>query len=121
MIKHHYNVAFFAIYSEDEVENKYNVHGNKALYEFLLNAGVLCVEEDFELSKIIFKDDLVTESFLDFEHYYDDLNFGRLVDVTKEMADTLKKNSEKYGLNGDNFIYPECGLVAYIQHCTYEN
>ena len=121
MIKHHYNVTFFAVYSENEVENKYNVHGNKALYELLLDAGVLRVKEDFELSKIIFKDDLVTESFEDFEHYYNALNFGRFVKVTEEMVDTLKKNPENYGLNNDNFIYSDCEFVAYIQHCTYEN
>ena len=114
MVKHYYSVVFYSVYNDSEINNDYTVYDNKALYEFLLNAGIVEVGKAYEISKRIFSKYMNEFTFEDFEPLYNSGLFEKVVIVTEEMVETLQNNLAKYGLDGYNFVYPKCEFVAYI-------
>ena len=121
IVKNHYSVEFYSIYKDGDVDNDYNVYDNKALYEFLLNAGIVDADEAYEIEKKIFADEVeeFEESFDDYEHFYNNSEIAdKIVKVTEEMVEVLQKNLEKYDLEDKNFFHPECEFVALICHYT---
>lgn len=118
IVKNHYSVEFYSIYKDGDADNDYNVYDNKALYEFLLNAGVVDADEAYEIEKRIFGDE-VEESLDDYIHFYNNSVIAdRIVKVTEEMVETIQKNLEKYDLEDKNFFHPDCEFVALICHYT---
>ena len=119
IVRNHYSVEFYAIYNDGDVDNDYNVYDNKALYEFLLNAGFVDADEAYEIEKRIFGDEEVEESFDDYKYFYNNSEVAdKIVKVTEEMVETIQKNLEKYDLEDRNFFHPDCEFVALICHYT---
>lgn len=113
-----YSVDFYTVYKDGTVYDDYSVSQNKAIGEFLLNAGVIEANKAYELTKAIFEDDNEIESFEDFEHDYNSENGDKMVMVTKEMIDTFNKNLEKFGLDNYDYIsYPDgAEFVAFVSY-----
>ena len=112
-----YSIDFYTVYNDGTVYDDYNVCQNKAIGEFLLNAGVIEANKAYELTKAIFEEDNEIESFEDFEYDYNSEHGDKMVMVTEEMVNTFNKNLEKFGLDNYEYIsYPDgAEFVALVQ------